>query len=62
VSKHTIYAWRAKYGGRDVGEAEEVKHLRDENARLKKLAAGLSLVHETSEQGRERARTRLETL
>ena len=43
VSKHTIYAWKAKYGGMDVSEAEEVKHLRDENSRLKKLVADLSL-------------------
>ena len=43
VSKHTIYAWEAKYGGMDVSEAEEVKHLRDENSRLKKLVADLSL-------------------
>jgi putative transposase len=27
----------------EVSEAEEVKHLRDENARLKKLVADLSL-------------------
>ena len=39
VSKHTIYAWKAKYGGMDVSEAQEVKQLRDENARLKKLVA-----------------------
>jgi len=43
VSKHTIYAWKAKYGGMDVSEAEEVKHLRDENARLKKLVAAASV-------------------
>jgi putative transposase len=43
VSKHTIYAWKAKYGGMEVSEAEEVKQLRDENARLKKLVADLSL-------------------
>jgi putative transposase len=43
VSKHTIYAWKARYGGMEVSEAEEVKHLRDENARLKKLVAELSL-------------------
>jgi putative transposase len=35
VSKRTIYAWKAKCGGMEVIEAEEVKHLRDENARLK---------------------------
>lgn len=43
VSKHTIYAWKAKYGGMDVSEAQEVKQLREENARLKKLVADLSL-------------------
>lgn len=43
VSKHTIYAWKAKYGGMDVSEAQEVKGLREENARLKKLVADLSL-------------------
>ena len=43
VSKHTVYAWKAKYGGMDVSEAQEVKALREENARLKKLVANLSL-------------------
>ena len=37
VSKHTIYAWKAKYGGMDVSEAQAAKQLRDENGRLKKL-------------------------
>ncbi len=37
VSKYTIYTWKAKYGGMDVSEAQEVKQLRDENSRLKKL-------------------------
>ena len=43
VSKHTIYAWKAKYRGMEVSEAEEVKHLREENGGLKKLVAELSL-------------------
>ncbi len=43
VSTYTIYAWKAKYGGMDVSEAQEVKQLREENARLKKLVADLSL-------------------
>ncbi len=43
VSKHTIYAWKSKYGGMDLSEAQEVKQLREENARLKKLVADLSL-------------------
>ncbi len=43
VSKHTIYAWKQKYGGLEVAEAQEVKHLRDENAGLKRLVAELTL-------------------
>ena len=43
VSKHTIYAWKAKYGGMEVKEAEELRSLREENHRLKKLVADLSL-------------------
>ena len=43
VSKHTMYAWKAKYGGMDVSEAQEAKRLRDEHSRLRKLATDLSL-------------------
>jgi len=43
VSKHTIYAWKAKYGGMEVSEAQEAKQLREENNRLRKLVADLSL-------------------
>lgn len=43
VSKHTIYAWKAKYGGMEVSEAQEAKRLREENTRLRKLVADLSL-------------------
>jgi putative transposase len=43
VSKHTLYAWKAKYGGTDVSQAQEAKQLRDENNRLRKLVADLSL-------------------
>ena len=43
VSKHTLYAWKAKYGGMDASQAQEAKQMRDENARLRKLVADLSL-------------------
>ena len=43
VSKHTIYAWKAKYGGMEVSQAQEAKQLREENTRLRKLVADLSL-------------------
>ena len=43
MSKHTIYGWKARFGGMEVNEAEELRTLRDENQRLKKLVADLSL-------------------
>jgi putative transposase len=43
VSKHTIYAWKAKYGGMEVSEAQRLRQLEDENSRLKRLVADLSL-------------------
>ncbi len=46
VSKHTIYAWKAKYGGLEVSEAQRLRELEDENHRLKKLVADLSLDRE----------------
>ena len=33
VSKHTIYDWKAKYGGMSVGEAQRLRQLEDENQR-----------------------------
>ena len=46
VSQHTIYAWKAKYGGMESGDAVKLRHLEDENGRLKKLVADLSLDRE----------------
>lgn len=43
VSKHTLYAWKAKYGGMSVSEAHRLRQLEEENGRLKKLVAELSL-------------------
>ena len=46
VSKHTVYGWKAKYGGLEVNEAQRLRQLEDENGRLKKLVADLSLDRE----------------
>ena len=46
VSNASIYKWKAKYGGMDISEAKRLKALEDENARLKKLVAELSLDRE----------------
>jgi len=39
VSTALIYQWRAKYGGMDASLMKEMKELRAENARLKKMYA-----------------------
>jgi putative transposase len=43
VSKHTIYAWKAKFGGMSINEAQRLRQLEDENRRLKQIVADLSL-------------------
>lgn len=43
VSKHTIYAWKAKYGGLNVNEVQRLRQLEEENRQLKQLVADLSL-------------------
>jgi putative transposase len=46
VSTYTIYAWKAKYGGMEPSDAIRLKHLEDENGRLKKLVAEVCLDRE----------------
>jgi len=43
ISKCTYYKWKSKFGGTDVSEAKRLKTLEQENGRLKKLVADLSL-------------------
>ncbi len=43
VSEQTFYRWRQNYGGLGVSELRELRQLRDENSRLKRLVADLSL-------------------
>ena len=45
ISDATFYNWKAKYGGMDSSQLKRVKELEDENARLKRMFADLSLVH-----------------
>ncbi len=39
VSEATFYRWKSKYGGLEVNEARRLKHLEEENTRLKRLLA-----------------------
>lgn len=43
VTEHTIYRWKAKYGGMDVSDAQRLKQLEDENRRLKHMVADQAL-------------------
>lgn len=43
VSEQSIYRWRAKYGGMEVSDAKRLKALEEENRRLKRMVADLSL-------------------
>ena len=59
VSKHTLYSWKAKYGGMSASEAQEAKQLREENNRLRKLVADLSLDKEALSVGDPKKRLEL---
>ena len=43
VSEPTLARWRTQYGGMKSEEAKRLKQLEEENIRLKKLVADLSL-------------------
>lgn len=43
VSEATFYNWKKKYGGLGVSELRRLKQLEEENARLKRMVADLSL-------------------
>lgn len=45
ISRATFYKWRSKYSGLDVNELQRMRELEQENARLKKMYADLSLDH-----------------
>jgi putative transposase len=50
VSEATFDNWKAKYGGMQVSEVKRLKDLEDENRRLKKMFAELSLQHEITKE------------
>jgi putative transposase len=43
VSAATLYNWRRAYGGMDADAAKELKELREQNSRLKRLLAEAEL-------------------
>ena len=43
IHQNTIYSWRSKYGGMELSELAELKSVKDENRRLKRAVAELTL-------------------
>ncbi len=43
ISEMTFYRWKKKYAGMGVAEVRRLKQLEDENRRLKRLVADLTL-------------------
>lgn len=43
IAAQTFYCRKKEYGGLEPGQARELRQLREENAKLKKLVADLSL-------------------
>lgn len=43
VGESTIYAWHSKYAGMDLSELKRLRQLEDENNRLKRMYATLSM-------------------
>jgi putative transposase len=43
ISAATYHAWKRKYGGMEVNEARRLRALEEENARLKRIIADLSV-------------------
>ena len=43
IAEQTFYRWKRRYAGLEPSQARELNQLREENARLKKLVADLSL-------------------
>lgn len=46
ISNATFYKWRSKYGGMDASMMSDMKAMEDENRRLKKMFAELSMQNE----------------
>lgn len=43
ITAQTFYRWKAKFGGMDASEAKRLRQLEDENGRLKRIVADLTL-------------------
>jgi putative transposase len=50
VSTATLYIWRKKYSGMEIGDLKRLKSLEEENSKLKRMYAELALDHELAKE------------
>ena len=50
ISEATFYAWKTKFGGMQASDIKRIKELEEENRRLKKMYADLSLQHDITRE------------
>ena len=55
VHPNTISAWKAKYGGMDSSELARARAVEDENARMRRIIANLTLENDAMKQLIEKA-------
>ena len=61
MSTASFYKWRAKYGGMDASMISQMKGLEDENRRLKKMCAEMSMQAELLKEALEKNNTAVST-
>ena len=50
VGQSTFYKWRSKYAGMEASDVRRLKELEEENGRVKRMYADLSLKHQMLEE------------
>lgn len=50
ISNATYYNWKSKYGGMDTSELKRMRELEEENAKLKKMFADVSLQNQAMKE------------
>ena len=61
MSSASFYKWRCKYGGMDASMISQMKAIEDENKRLKKIFAELSMQNELLKEALGKNRTAIST-
>ncbi|ATG37859.1 IS2 repressor TnpA (plasmid) [Phaeobacter piscinae] len=54
MSSATLYEWRAKYGGMDASLISEMKAMAEENRRLKRMYADVSMQNDLLKEALEK--------